>query len=336
MTFNTIKNLVTILTPCYNGAKVIHRLLDSVLVQDYPHIEMIVVDDGSTDNSKETIESYKSKFEEKGYSLLYIYQNNNGQAAAIDKGVKYVSGEYLIWPDSDDYFSFPSSISTFVNKFRTLSEDYGIVRCYANYVDGKDFSLKFVQRHNVLKERMFVELFNGEESIALAGMCMVRMSSFDKVNPKRSIYCERHPQNWQLLLPIFYCYKCKTIEEPLHTVVISDSSDSRVTKTLKQHLDGFDGYYQILSNTINSINMPSKEKNKYLKVCLERNLKDKLEYSLLYYNKDKSVLYADALKKNGFSISRGQQTKILVLRISPWLLKILIKFINKFKSLVSR
>ena len=72
---------------------------------------MIVVDDGSTDNSKETIESYKSKFEEKGYSLLYIYQNNNGQAAAIDKGLKYVSGEYLIWPDSDDYFSFPSSIS---------------------------------------------------------------------------------------------------------------------------------------------------------------------------------------------------------------------------------
>lgn len=65
MTFNTVKNLVTILTPCYNGAKVIHRLLDSVLVQDYPHIEMIVVDDGSTDNSKETIESYKSKFEEK-------------------------------------------------------------------------------------------------------------------------------------------------------------------------------------------------------------------------------------------------------------------------------
>ena len=51
MTFNTVKNLVTILTPCYNGAKVIHRLLDSVLVQDYPHIEMIVVDDGSTDNS---------------------------------------------------------------------------------------------------------------------------------------------------------------------------------------------------------------------------------------------------------------------------------------------
>lgn len=331
MTFNIIKNLVTILTPCYNGAKVIHRLLDSVLVQDYPHIEMIVVDDGSTDNSKETIESYKNKFEEKGYSLLYIYQNNNGQAAAIDKGLKYVSGEYLIWPDSDDYFSFPSSISTFVNKFRTLSEDYGIIRCYANYVDGKDFSLKFVQRHKVLKERMFVELFNGEESIALAGMCMVRMSSFDKVNPKRSIYCERHPQNWQLLLPIFYSYKCSTIEEPLHTVVISSSSDSRVTKNLKQHLDGFEGYFQILSNTINSINMPDEERNKYLRVCKERNLKEKLEYSLLYYDKDRSVLYANVLRKNGFSISRGQQVKIMALRISPLLFKMMVKIINKIK-----
>jgi glycosyltransferase involved in cell wall biosynthesis len=263
--------------------------------------------------------------------LLYIYQNNNGQAAAIDKGLKYVSGEYLIWPDSDDYFSFPSSISTFVNKFRTLSEDYGIVRCYANYVDGKDFSLKFVQRHKVLKERMFVELFNGEESIALAGMCMVRMSSFDKVNPKRSIYCERHPQNWQLLLPIFYSYKCSTIEEPLHTVVISSSSDSRFTKNLKQHLDGFEGYFQILSNTINSINMPDEERNKYLRVCKERNLKEKLEYSLLYYDKDKSVLYANVLRKNGFSISRGQQVKIMALRISPLLFKMMVKIINKIK-----
>lgn len=52
MTFKRTKKLVSILTPCYNGARVIRRLLDSVLQQDYPYVEMIIVDDGSIDDSK--------------------------------------------------------------------------------------------------------------------------------------------------------------------------------------------------------------------------------------------------------------------------------------------
>ena len=52
------KGLVSIITPCYNTGKIIHRLLDSILEQDYPFIEMLVVDDGSTDNSKQIAEEY--------------------------------------------------------------------------------------------------------------------------------------------------------------------------------------------------------------------------------------------------------------------------------------
>ena len=50
MNMNT-KGLVSIITPCYNGEKYVHRLLDSILIQDYPLIEMFVIDDGSTDAS---------------------------------------------------------------------------------------------------------------------------------------------------------------------------------------------------------------------------------------------------------------------------------------------
>ena len=59
------KELVSILTPCYNGEKFISRLLDSILLQDYGNIEFIVVDDGSVDSSKEVIESYKKKFSDR-------------------------------------------------------------------------------------------------------------------------------------------------------------------------------------------------------------------------------------------------------------------------------
>lgn len=63
------KGLVSIITPCYNTGGVIHRLLDSVLEQDYPSISMLVIDDGSADNSKEVILSYIPLFEKKGYNF---------------------------------------------------------------------------------------------------------------------------------------------------------------------------------------------------------------------------------------------------------------------------
>ena len=77
------KGLVSVITPCFNTGDYLHWLLDSVLEQTYPYIQMIVVDDGSTDNSRQIIESYVPKFNDRGYSLEYVYQENQGQSAAI-------------------------------------------------------------------------------------------------------------------------------------------------------------------------------------------------------------------------------------------------------------
>jgi glycosyltransferase involved in cell wall biosynthesis len=99
------ENLVSLLTPMYNTDKYIHRLLDSVLSQDYPSIEMIIIDDGSTDNSKDIVKSYIQPFAEKGYTLKYVYQENQGQSVAIKNGLQLISGEFLAWPDSDDFYA---------------------------------------------------------------------------------------------------------------------------------------------------------------------------------------------------------------------------------------
>lgn len=101
------KGLVSIITPCYNGAHLIPRLLDSVLAQDYPTVEMFVVDDGSTDTTIEVVDGYAPRFEAHGYTLRCLHREHQGQSAALSLGLKEVKGEYLLWPDSDDYFTPP-------------------------------------------------------------------------------------------------------------------------------------------------------------------------------------------------------------------------------------
>ncbi len=63
------KPLVSIITPCYNGEKTAHRMIESVLAQTYSPIEYIFINDGSTDNTEELFNSYLPKFEEKGSKL---------------------------------------------------------------------------------------------------------------------------------------------------------------------------------------------------------------------------------------------------------------------------
>ena len=79
--------LVSIISPCYNGEKYLSCFLESVLSQSYDNIELIMVDDGSTDRTKEIICSFEDKFRNRNLSLCYIYQENRGQAAAINRGL---------------------------------------------------------------------------------------------------------------------------------------------------------------------------------------------------------------------------------------------------------
>lgn len=87
--------LVSIMTPCYNGEKFVGRYLDSVLAQTYDNIEVVLIDDGSTDNTAPIVKSYIPKFESKGYKLIYVYQENSGAASAINKAMPLVTGDFI-------------------------------------------------------------------------------------------------------------------------------------------------------------------------------------------------------------------------------------------------
>ena len=87
--------LVSVIVPTYNREKYITLALDSILSQTFKDYEILVIDDGSTDNTKEALKSYMDK-------IHYIYQNNAGVSAARNAGIRIAKGEWLAFLDSDD------------------------------------------------------------------------------------------------------------------------------------------------------------------------------------------------------------------------------------------
>ena len=121
-----IKDKVSAVIPVFNGALHLSSMLDSILGQTYSSIEVILVDDGSADKTLEVAESYREKFVSKGYDYRIVQSEHKNASAALNRGFPYVTGEYLIWPDSDDRLE-KESVET---RVRFLQENPEIGRAH--------------------------------------------------------------------------------------------------------------------------------------------------------------------------------------------------------------
>ena len=121
--------LVSVIIPTYNRKMYVQEAIDSALAQTYPAVEIIVVDDGSTDGTGEIL---KARYDER---IQYVYQDNQGESAARNKAIRLSHGQYIALLDSDDVW-LPTKLEQQV-RLMECQPEVGLVSCHALQIDAQ-------------------------------------------------------------------------------------------------------------------------------------------------------------------------------------------------------
>lgn len=186
--------LVSIVVPCYNHEMYVEQTIESIVNQTYKNIELIVIDDGSKDNSVEVIKRLREK-----YDFIFIYRENKGLSATLNEGIKLSKGKYFSACASDDKLVL-DKIEKQVN-FMESNNQYAM--CYGNYImftdDGKE---KNIDVKNPKSGFIFDRLIMGNFIPAVTQM--IRKDVFNDVGLfDESLYIE----DWDMWLRISNKYQ---------------------------------------------------------------------------------------------------------------------------------
>lgn len=260
-----MNELVSIVTPCYNGEQYIERFFDSILQQTYPAIELVFVNDSSTDKTKEIVNDYRSKFDKRGIGFVYCYQKNAGQAAALNSGLKLFSGQYLLWVDSDDTLS-----KNFIeSRVKYLKKYPGSAFCYgkAVFVDEREpetIVFETEKREDKGRYTFFEDVCINVKDVFFSGY-MCRVEDLDKVIKNRDIYTGEGGQNAQLLLPLSWYYgEPGYVEESIYKYYLRENSHSHSQNTSRKIIAQIERYEKILIESIKRI--PDERAQKYIPI----------------------------------------------------------------------
>lgn len=298
-----MNDLVSIIVPCYNGEKFIDRCFNSILNQDYPYIQIIAVNDGSTDHSEQHVLSWGGKFKDAGMELVYISQENRGPGGAINTGLKAVSGEFLSLLDVDDEFmeSAISSRVVFLNEHKNID----VVRSNGWYNRKSGKSLFIYDDAEKKIEDVFTALVAANTN-NWAGTYMVRTSALFEFYPDREIYQSRYGQNLQFLMPLTYRKKCGFIDKPQMNYNIQEESLSQTSDPqmeMERFLENGAGYRDIRVHMIKQVVHDSDEVQKYVRMA-------DVAYYRLVLNKAVSLKDKEITKKVYTDLKRSRAITI--------------------------
>ena len=207
-----IPRLVSVIIPTYNRPNYLREAVESVFAQTYPFIEIIVIDDGSSDEgalTKSALKPYLSadSSSSRRPKVTYLYQTNRGLVPAVNRGLALAQGEYIQRLDDDDRL-LPEKIARSVDVFQAHSE-VGLVATGYHHIDAKGKRLRTFSPRSCPESTRLLKMLMGCIS-ACAGV-MVRSLAHQKVG----VYRDIRAQDYEMWIRITKEFKVETIDLPL-------------------------------------------------------------------------------------------------------------------------
>ena len=218
---------VSVIIATYNRKKYFEHAVISVLNQTYPYLEVIVVDDGSTDGTKEFIKSISDN------RIKYIYQKNSGQNAAKNTGLLAALGQYITILDSDDVIhpdKIKKQVAALVN-----NPEYGFVYCGTLFINNENNIVgkqKLVKHRGWVLDKLLMKnfIYNGSNAL-YKKECIEKVGIFDETVQRMT--------DWDLYLRMAVHYKFVGLDDYLLYYRVHDENMSCGFKK-----------YEIAGNTI--------------------------------------------------------------------------------------
>lgn len=248
-----MSKLISVIIPTYNRAYLVKDAINSVLSQTYQEFEILVVDDGSTDDTVKVVNSFQDE------RIKYIYQENSGKPSVVrNKGIKEAKGDFIAFLDSDDLWH-PEMLEKHINILKD-NPDIGFSTNWSLYqtFDGKELFQKKCLAHNQ-KEYLEYMLLDPDKAYTGTGSSLIRKEILQKAGlfDEEMTFCE----DWDLFFRMAALSEIYNIEEILTYVRNHKESISKTPDVTKFK----EGYLRFLQKAFDNKNLPKnllKNKNK--------------------------------------------------------------------------
>lgn len=317
----SVEEKISIIIPVYNVEKYLAKCIESVINQTYHNLEILLIDDGSTDRSGMICEEYQKKDKR----VKTFHKKNAGVSSARNIGIKNANGKYLIFVDSDDHLE-QNMIETLYNNLINNNVDISICEYYIEYEDGK-----IEKRHNkedglILDKEEFYKYILKDEYFG--GYL------YNKLIKRELIYNEKNvilfDENIHICEDLVYiCQVAQNMDKAYYTTIPYYYYMQRQNSALKniyskKQLSNFYAYkkiFEIYDET--SISIDNNFKIKFLKFCIDALFLMKL-FKVEDKNLKKQILqikkqYYKEIKKNS-NMNAQEKLKIAISYYFPYII----------------
>lgn len=209
---------ISVIIPVYNVEKYLNQCVDSVLGQSYQNVEVILVDDGSTDESSTICDNY-AKMDER---IIVIHQKNEGAAVARNTGIKHITGDYVMFLDSDDYWDDSEALACLVKRIKHTNPDvlnFSYKKCYENskkkilqFLDEPARPIELTEKTDQLDFMTtdFLYIASTWNKVIRSKIIVEHMRFVEKQSAEDIEWCARllcYANSFDFICENFYCYR---------------------------------------------------------------------------------------------------------------------------------